>query len=167
MVALEEPLALQDMLIRFTGIDVLQAAGPSAQIPSKLSGQQEAILGVTHPNGTTLKQPEAIELEPLDEEEVQAQQDAKDESREAYYGPRRSATLTLVLVTVIILVVLFIRWVSQKRRYSSRGVQLDFAEPKKRRSSHHRPQKEKKKLRFQDDDKNVELENLIRGDDEV
>jgi carboxypeptidase D len=157
-------------LIRFTGIDVLQAAGPAARIPSKLSGQQDSILGVTHPNGTTLEPPPGAEVVPLDPEEAEAQQEAKDNSREAFYGPRRSVVLTLLLFAVLALLVLLVRWVSQKRRWRARGVQLGSTvarEPRKRRTSHKLKGKGKARSVWFEEEKAVELEDLIRGEEDV
>lgn len=42
------------MLVRFLNIDLLGAAGPAAQVPSRVGNEQEAILGETHPNGTAV-----------------------------------------------------------------------------------------------------------------
>ena len=42
------------MLLRFLGVDLLGAAGPAAQVPSRVGNEQEAVLGETHPNGTAV-----------------------------------------------------------------------------------------------------------------
>lgn len=54
MVPYDQPLASHDMLLRFLGVDLLGAAGPAAQVPSKVGDEQEAVLGETHPNGTAV-----------------------------------------------------------------------------------------------------------------
>ncbi|KAK4050424.1 Cell death protease [Microbotryomycetes sp. JL201] len=48
------PLVAHDMLLRFVGVDLLGAAGPAAQVPSRVGDEQEAVLGETHPNGTAV-----------------------------------------------------------------------------------------------------------------
>lgn len=54
MVPYDQPLAAHDMLLRFIGVNLLGAAGPAAQVPSKIGDEQEAVLGETHPNGTAV-----------------------------------------------------------------------------------------------------------------
>lgn len=54
MVPYDQPLASHDMLVRFLNIDLLGAAGPAAQVPSRVGNEQEAVLGETHLNGTAV-----------------------------------------------------------------------------------------------------------------
>ncbi|KAL8283707.1 hypothetical protein RQP46_005502 [Phenoliferia psychrophenolica] len=54
MVPYDQPLAAHDMLLRFVGADLLGAAGPAAQVPSRVGDELEAVLGETHPNGTAV-----------------------------------------------------------------------------------------------------------------
>ncbi|GAA5958162.1 hypothetical protein JCM21900_002928 [Sporobolomyces salmonicolor] len=54
MVPYDQPLAAHDMFLRFVGVSLLSAAGPAAQVPSRIGNEQEAVLGSTHPNGTAL-----------------------------------------------------------------------------------------------------------------
>lgn len=54
MVPYDQPLASHDMLLRFLEVDLLGAAGPAAQVPSRVGDEQEAVLGETHPNGTAV-----------------------------------------------------------------------------------------------------------------
>ncbi|GAA5861536.1 hypothetical protein JCM1840_005403 [Sporobolomyces johnsonii] len=54
MVPYDQPLAAHDMFLRFIGVSLLSAAGPAAQVPSRIGNEQEAVLGSTHPNGTAL-----------------------------------------------------------------------------------------------------------------
>lgn len=42
------------MFLRFIGVSLISAAGPAAQVPSRIGGEQEAVLGSTHPNGTAV-----------------------------------------------------------------------------------------------------------------
>lgn len=53
----DQPLASHDMLLRFVGADLLGAAGPAAQVPSRVGDEQEAVLGQTHTNGTAVGGP--------------------------------------------------------------------------------------------------------------
>ena len=55
MVPYDQPLASHDMLLRFLNVDLLGAAGPAAQVPSRVGDEQEAVLGETHPNGTAVQ----------------------------------------------------------------------------------------------------------------
>ncbi|GAA5860300.1 hypothetical protein JCM8547_003456 [Rhodosporidiobolus lusitaniae] len=54
MVPYDQPLAAHDMFLRFIGVSLISAAGPAAQVPSRVGTEQEAVLGSTHPNGTAL-----------------------------------------------------------------------------------------------------------------
>jgi len=54
MVPYDQPLASHDMVLRFLGVDLLGAAGPAAQVPSRVGDELEAVLGETHKNGTAL-----------------------------------------------------------------------------------------------------------------
>lgn len=45
------------MLLRFLHIDLLRAAGPAAQVPSRVGNELEAVLGSTHLNGSALIAP--------------------------------------------------------------------------------------------------------------
>lgn len=59
-VGYDQPLAAHDMLVRFIGVDLLAAAGPAAQVPSRIGNEQEAVLGETHPNGTVVTGSDSI-----------------------------------------------------------------------------------------------------------
>ncbi|KAI5481486.1 hypothetical protein MNV49_004243 [Pseudohyphozyma bogoriensis] len=54
MVPYDQPLAAHDMFLRFAGANLLGAAGPAAQVPSRVGDELEAVLGATHPNGTAV-----------------------------------------------------------------------------------------------------------------
>lgn len=53
----DKPLPAHDMLLRFLSIDLLGAAGPAAQVPSRVGDELEAVLGETHVNGTAVVAP--------------------------------------------------------------------------------------------------------------
>lgn len=50
----DKPVESHDMLLRFVGVNLLGAAGPAAQVPSKVGDEQEAVVGETHVNGTAV-----------------------------------------------------------------------------------------------------------------
>ncbi|GAA5824615.1 hypothetical protein JCM3770_006697 [Rhodotorula araucariae] len=54
MVPYDQPIAAHDMFLRFIGASLLSAAGPAAQVPSRIGNEIPAVLGSTHPNGTAL-----------------------------------------------------------------------------------------------------------------
>lgn len=119
------------MLIRFTGMDMLRAAGSSGKVPSRLGAEAVAVIKETHPNGTSLEtaiaagDPELLSgdlLVDADSEEVQA--------REEYYGPRRTAVLVLLLLLVITLLVLLVRFISRRRLRKAQGVDMKFSRSK-------------------------------------
>lgn len=99
-------------------VDTLHAAGPAARVPSRIGKETEAVLGATHPNGTTLQAVDeaakAKELAQAAEKDVT--EDGFDKDHELTYGPRRSAVLFLFLVIVVLAVWAFFRWRSGRRR---------------------------------------------------
>ncbi|BGP36210.1 Cell death protease [Rhodotorula kratochvilovae] len=54
MVPYDQPIAAHDMFLRFVGASLLSAAGPAAQVPSRIGNEIPAVLGSTHLNGTAL-----------------------------------------------------------------------------------------------------------------
>lgn len=119
MVMLEEPAAAHDMLLRFTGIDTLMAAGPSAQVPSRLGpfNGTEVVLGKLTPQGAAL-----VDSEPGDEgtsvhqSDGQEEEEEHDKEREARYGPRRFAVLALLVLLAGVMMAVGLRWMSKQRR---------------------------------------------------
>lgn len=105
MVPIDEPAAALDMLLRFLDIDPTISAGPTAQIPSHIGkADQGSVLGALAPNGTLI-------VDPVDEtksvfhsgEGLADDKKAElDQMREAYYGPRRTTTLVLVLLVIML-----------------------------------------------------------------
>jgi len=120
------------MLIRFTGIDLLRAAGASGKVPSRLGAEPEAVIKETHPNGTSLQpavigsdSPELLSGDLLldaDGEEV------LNKDREEFYGPRRTAVLVLLLLVAVAILVFVIRHISNRRRRSK--IRLTPANPR-------------------------------------
>ncbi|TKA56403.1 hypothetical protein B0A53_01973 [Rhodotorula sp. CCFEE 5036] len=54
MVPYDQPLAAHDMFLRFVGASLLSAAGPAAQVPSRIGNEIPAVLGSTRPDGSSL-----------------------------------------------------------------------------------------------------------------
>lgn len=50
----DQPLAAHDMFLRFVGASLLSAAGPAAQVPSRIGNEIPAVLGSTRPDGSSL-----------------------------------------------------------------------------------------------------------------
>jgi len=99
-------------------VDTLHAAGPAARVPSRIGKETEAVLGATHPNGTTVKAiAEAAKAKELAEAaEKDVTEDGFDKDHELTYGPRRTAVLFLFLIIVGVAVWTFFRWRSGRRR---------------------------------------------------
>lgn len=105
--------------VRFMQVDTLHAAGPAARVPSRIGSETEAVLGATHPNGTTIKEvEEAVKLEAeaakLAENDVT--DDGFDKSHELQYGPRRTAVLFAVIVFIAVVLWALLRWRGGRRR---------------------------------------------------
>lgn len=125
MVPIDKPIETLDMLNRFLGIDKigLSAAGSAAIIPSRLGGEVEAIIGPTTPEGETIQfvdPEESAQNQKLDPEQQEAldqiQAVANEQSREAFYGPRRSAVLSLLILTCLLGVSYLVRFLSSRHR---------------------------------------------------
>lgn len=137
MVMLEEPAAAHDMVLRFLGIDVLQAAGPSAVIPSRLgSNASELVLNKVQIEGTASAGAggaAAAAVSNLSTPSTTRSVQEQHQDHEAKYGPRRFGVLVVVLLAVLGVGLLVLRFLS--RRHSSRR---GFS----RRSTRHRAQSE-------------------------
>lgn len=100
-------------------VDTLHAAGHSAKVPSRIGAEVEAVIGATLPNGTTLPSlsspnvtsnlPSSSRIEDID---------GFDREHEAFYGPRRTALVVILLLGVVGFFYGFLRW-----RRGMRGVQ--------------------------------------------
>lgn len=98
-------------------VDTLHAAGHSAKVPSRIGAEIEAVIGATLPNGTTLPSLSSTNSTadlPMGRVE---DEDGFDRVHEAFYGPRRTALVVLLLLGVVGFFWGFLRW----RR--GRGVQ--------------------------------------------
>jgi carboxypeptidase D len=117
MVPLDELLASHDMILRFLAVDTLYAAGESASIPSNIGDETASVLNPVAPNGTTLasstKNSTALDSE---SSETLDKLSGLDRSHEAYYGPRRSFGLFLLLTIVVLLIWSFLKWRTSRRK---------------------------------------------------
>ncbi|KAK4058022.1 Cell death protease [Microbotryomycetes sp. JL221] len=128
--------------IRFMQVDTLHAAGSAARLPSRLGNETEAVLGATHPNGTTIKEVEQAlkdltsDSDTVDVNDNMGFNDGKDEStttgstdeqgfdkdHELMYGPRRTAVLFLLIVSVVVLLWVILKWRAHKRKQRYRKI---------------------------------------------
>mgnify|MGYP001559341699 FL=1 len=134
MVPMDAPAAAHDMLralsplplaehlrltslspVRFMEVDTLHAAGHAALVPSRIGKETEAVIGATHPNGSTLP---GVEEAAAAEQSSQAElsDDGFNKEHELLYGPRRTIVLFLLLALVGGGVWLFVRWSRGRRR---------------------------------------------------
>ena len=127
-VPIDKPFAAHDLLLRFMGIETLTAAGDASRIASRLgsaTNNGEAVIGKIAPDGGTL--PAVISQQ--EEAAAAAASSAAaavdladtlgqpvDKERELLYGPRRSAVLVLIIVTVILTLYALLRWRARQRR---------------------------------------------------
>ncbi|MBW0463925.1 hypothetical protein O181_003640 [Austropuccinia psidii MF-1] len=111
LVPVDVPLATHDMLLRFLEIDPLLAAGPTRSIPSQVGANNSSgLIMKTFPNGTLLSQ---------DNPKLEADKTSliggppvleTTEERQAYYGPRQTVTLVVVLTGMIVGLVILFKW---------------------------------------------------------
>lgn len=156
MVMLEEPAAAHDMVLRFLGIDVLNAAGPAAVIPSRLgtNGSELVINRVDAEGGS-----KALTPTPSTTLDAEREQKIQHQDREAYYGPRRFGVLIVVLLSIVGLAWMLFRWLSRRRQRSFRlRARQKTARKGKARM---RSSIESNKWRSKHD--SVELEALVSG----
>jgi hypothetical protein len=141
MVPIEAPAAAHDIFLRLANVTLLDAAGSAARLPSSLGGSTVQVVGLTSPDGRPLLSGgassgnntlaglsggTAAATDDLTEAEVAV----VEQSREAYYGPRRSAVLVLVLVASLAAIALLLRWQTRKKwsRRRPRAVEPDGME---------------------------------------
>ncbi|PLW11484.1 hypothetical protein PCANC_03686 [Puccinia coronata f. sp. avenae] len=118
LVPVDVPHAAHDMLLRFLEVDPLLAAGPVSSVSSQVGAEEHAgIVVKTHANGTVIGQ-----------EKLQTEHDQSGtrlgaapvletvEEREAYYGPRQTVALIIVLTCLILGLVMLFQWRRKRRR---------------------------------------------------
>lgn len=123
-VPIDKPYEAHDILLRFTGIDTLKAAGAGSSVPSTIGDGNGNVLGKISPEGETLdsvkseldKQAAAIDKAASDAvDKAGSEGQPIDKERELIYGPRRSAVLFLIILTVSIAVYGLLRWRARVR----------------------------------------------------
>lgn len=115
MVMVEEPVAAHDMVLRFMGVDRLQAAGSAAIIPSRLGNVEPGkVVHKVTPGHSAVAVDDAEGPNTATNATAQAQQEHKD--REKYYGPRRSGVLAVSVLAAVCSIFLVFRWLSRRRR---------------------------------------------------
>lgn len=117
---MDEPVASQDMLLRFMGVDPLMAAGPAATIASSIGNVSlpQTVIARAFLNGSTILASHLLPSLEEDHPEVPSTSVTPDldRNREAYYGPRRTITLVLVLSGLVVGLVVMVKW-RRRRRY--------------------------------------------------
>ncbi|CAH7689852.1 serine carboxypeptidase-domain-containing protein, partial [Phakopsora pachyrhizi] len=120
MVPTDLPFATHDMLLRFLEIDPLSSAGPAGQIPSQLgTNGSQIILAKTHRNGSVLMDeidPKLLKVEPKPLPIGSAPVLETIEEREAYYGPRQTITLLIVMCGSLFGIIVLIKLRRRRRR---------------------------------------------------
>lgn len=113
------------MLLRFLEINPSHSAGPTSRIPSHIGKEDKgSVLGTLAPNGTLIADPveEADSVFHSGEGLADDEKVELDQMREAYYGPRRTTTLVLVLLGIALGVWGLMRLRRGKRKGSSVGL---------------------------------------------
>ncbi|KNZ51207.1 hypothetical protein VP01_404g8 [Puccinia sorghi] len=125
LVPVDVPHATHDMLLRFMGVDPLLAAGPVSSLASQVGADDHTgIIVKTHPNGTLLEQDKLItELDKAPSIGAAPVLETIEE-RQAYYGPRQTIALIIVLTGLIIGLVMLFKW-RRKRRQARRHLSKD------------------------------------------
>ncbi|CEH14877.1 kex1 protein [Ceraceosorus bombacis] len=117
MVGFDKPVESHDMMLRFMGVDLMGAAGPSARIPSRVEGEPDRML-VVAPNpgkgdGSTDNRPMIPGVDGKTEEQV------AEEAKWAAYYNAGSAALVVLLILVGVGALILLRLRKQSRRSTS------------------------------------------------
>ncbi|KAG0146208.1 hypothetical protein CROQUDRAFT_657695 [Cronartium quercuum f. sp. fusiforme G11] len=115
LVPIDAPVAALDMLLRFISVDPLTAAGPASMTTSSVGNKTLGPLAKTFANNgslisnvesSTSKEPASLPLSELSTDSPE---------REAYYGPRRTLTLVLLLVGSVASIIGLLKWTKLRR----------------------------------------------------
>jgi hypothetical protein len=137
-VPIDKPYEAHDILLRFTGIDTLNAAGAGSKVPSTIGQGDGNVLGKISPEGETLesvkdeleKQAAAVDKAASDAvDKAGSEGQPVDKERELVYGPRRSAVLFLIVLTVTLAIYGVLRW-RARTRHQRKGWMPKHAENK-------------------------------------
>lgn len=118
MVPYDQPLASHDMLLRFLNVDLLGAAGPAAQVPSRVGDEQEAVLGETHPNGTAVLDSAGASSGSL--EDAAASIGASTGALEALVNVGSAIVIVAVMGLALAIFLVFRRRMNRRRKASRR-----------------------------------------------
>lgn len=141
------------MLLRFLDIQPSISAGPTASIPSHIGKEDKGqVLGTLAPNGTIMVDPaeESASVFHSGEGLAEAEQIELDQMREAYYGPRRTTTLVLVLMGITAILYVLLRFRKGRRKTGGYGRVRDGLAPMKmeaQKRRHHKSSVGRKKTR--------------------
>ncbi|KAA1097508.1 hypothetical protein PGT21_009210 [Puccinia graminis f. sp. tritici] len=117
LVPSDAPHAAHDMLLRFMGVDALLAAGPGGSLSSQVgTDDHKGIIVKTHPNGTLVDQDNLISE--LDKKPSIGAAPILEtiEERQAYYGPRQTIALIVLLTGLSLGLVMLFKWRRRRRR---------------------------------------------------
>ena len=96
MVGVDKPVEAHDMMLRFMGVDLMDAAGPSARIPSRLDGEQDRVLVVAGGGNKVPSQNHSPMIPGVSgKTEAQVAEEAK---WEAYYNAGSAALIVLLIL---------------------------------------------------------------------
>lgn len=96
MVGVDKPVEAHDMMLRFMGVDLMDAAGPSARIPSRLEGEVDRILVVAGGGKSAASQDNSPMIPGISgKTEAQVAEEAK---WEAYYNAGSAALIVLLIL---------------------------------------------------------------------
>lgn len=118
-VPIDKPYEAHDILLRFTGIDAIKAAGAGSKIPSTIGQGNGGVLGKISPDGDTLdsvkseleKQAAAVDKAASDAVDKAGEEGQPiDKERELLYGPRRSVVLFLTVISLSLAIYGLLRW---------------------------------------------------------
>lgn len=94
MVPFDKPVETHDMMLRFMGVDLLAAAGPSARIPSRLGDEKDRMVLIGGGGGTEKdERPMIPGVDGKTEAEV-----AEEAKWAAYYNAGSAALIVLILL---------------------------------------------------------------------
>ncbi|UZJ57061.1 hypothetical protein CBS101457_006381 [Exobasidium rhododendri] len=95
MVGFDKPIQAHDMMLRFMGVDLIAAAGPSARIPSRLDGEKDRLVVLGGGLGTTATDDRPMIPGVDGKSEAQVAEEAK---WAAYYNAGSAALIVLLLL---------------------------------------------------------------------
>lgn len=98
MVGVDKPIEAHDMMLRFMGVDLMAAAGPSARIPSRLQGEPDRAVIVAGGGSTGGAAEDKVPMIPGVSGKTEAQ--VAEEAKWAAYYNAGSAALIVLLILI-------------------------------------------------------------------